>query len=106
MKYFPPLQPPCKTKSGTILSTGTYTVNQFPVAFVGASYKNLVGNYIAKSDTNIPPAQQTPGFSITISSITSTRVIGVFSGRVLDNGGMGPGFKTVTNGIFSVTIYP
>ena len=93
-------------KSGTTLSTGTYTVNQFPLAFVGASYKNPVGNYIAKSDTNIPPAQQTPGFSITISSITSTRVIGLFSGRVLDNGGMGPGFKTVANGIFSVTIYP
>jgi hypothetical protein len=85
-------------KSGTTLSTGTYTVNQFPLAFVGASYKNPVGNYIAKSDTNIPPAQQTPGFSITISSL--------FSGRVLDNGGMGPGFKTVANGIFSVTIYP
>ena len=93
-------------KSGTTLSTGTYTVNQFPLAFVGASYKNPVGNYIAKSDTNIPPAQQTPGFSITISSITSTRVTGLFSGRVLDNGGMGPGFKTVANGIFSVTIYP
>ena len=93
-------------KSGTTLGTGTYTVNQFPVAFVGASYKNPVGNYIAKSDTNIPPAQQTPGFSITISSITSTRVIGTFTGRLLDNGGMGPGFKTVANGIFSVTIYP
>ncbi len=93
-------------KSGTSLTTGTFTVNQFPAAFVGASYANLMGSYIAKSDTNIPPAQQNPGFSVTISSITSTRVIGTFSGRLLENGGMGPGFKTVTNGVFSVTIYP
>ena len=93
-------------KSGSSIIPGTYTVNQFPAAFVGASYTNTIGNYVAKSDTNIPPAQQTPGFSITITSITSTRVTGTFSGRLLDNGGMGPGFKTVANGIFSVTIYP
>ena len=93
-------------KSGTSISTGTYTINQFPTAVVGATYINTVGSYLTKSDTSLPPVQQMPGFSITISSITSTRVIGVFSGRVLDNGGMGPGFKTVTNGIFSVTIYP
>ena len=93
-------------KLGSSIPQGTYTVNQFPAAFVGASYTNAIGKYVAKSDTNIPPAQQTPGFSITISSITSTRVIGTFTGRLLENGGMGPGFKTVTNGIFSVTIYP
>ena len=93
-------------KSGASITSGTYTVNQFPAAFVGASYSNAIGNYVARSDTSTPPAQQTPGFSITISSITSTRVIGTFSGRLLDNGGMGPGFKTVTNGTFSVTIYP
>ena len=93
-------------KSGTSLTTGTYTVNQFPAAFVGASYTNVMGNYVAKSDTNIPSTLQNPGFSIIISSITATNVIGTFSGRLLDNGGMGPGFKTVTNGIFSVTIYP
>ena len=93
-------------KSGTSLTPGTYTVNQFPTAVVGSTYINTLGTYIAKSDTSIPPVQQTPGFSITISSITSTRVIGTFTGKLLDNGGMGPGSKTVTNGIFSVTIYP
>ena len=93
-------------KSGTSITPGTYTVNQFPVAFVGAAYSTPTNNYTTQSDINIPPVQQTPGFSITITSITSTKVVGTFAGRLLDNSGAGPGFKTVTSGIFSVTIYP
>ena len=91
-------------KQGTSLTPGTYTINQFPAAFVGATYSNATDDYNAQSDLN--GMQQTPGFTVTITSITSTRVIGTFSGRLLDNMGAGPGFKTVTNGIFSVTIYP
>ncbi len=91
-------------KQGTSLTPGTYTVNQFPAAFVGATYSNATDDYTAQSDLN--GMQQTPGFTVTITSITATRVIGTFSGRLLDNSGAGPGFKTVTNGIFSVTIYP
>ena len=49
---------------------------------------------------------QEEGFSIIITSITSTKVVGTFAGRLLDNSGVGPGFKTVTSGVFSVTIYP
>lgn len=89
-------------KMGTSLTPGTYTVNQGPAAVVFADYKTLTNNYRVFTDT-IP---QNPGFTITISSITSTRVIGTFSGKILDNSGTGPGFKTVTNGIFSVKIYP
>ena len=49
---------------------------------------------------------QEEGFSIIITSITSTKVVGIFAGRLLDNSGVWPGFKTVTSGVFSVTIYP
>ena len=93
-------------KLGTSVTPGIYTVNLFPAAFVGASYSNTTTDYIAQSDINFPPAIQTPGFTITITSITATRVIGTFSGRVSDNDGAGPGFKTISGGKFSVTIYP
>ena len=49
---------------------------------------------------------QEGGFSIIITSITSNKVVGTFAGKLLDNSGVGPGFKTVTSGVFSVTIYP
>ena len=93
-------------KLGTSITPGVYTVNQFPIAFVGAAYSTPTDNYVIQSDTKIPPVQQNPGFSVTITSITSTKVVGTFAGRLLDNSGAGPNFKTVTNGVFSVTIYP
>jgi hypothetical protein len=89
-------------KMGASLPAGTYTVNQGPTAVVFADYSTLTNSYMVFTDT-IP---QNPGFTITITSITSTRVIGTFSGKISDNAGAGPGFKTVTNGIFSVKIYP
>lgn len=89
-------------KMGTSVTAGTYTVNQAPGAVVAADYSTLVKDYSAVSDTTT----QTPGFTITIGSISSTRVSGTFSGRLKENGGSGPGFKTITNGIFSVKIYP
>jgi len=90
-------------KLGPSITPGTYTVNQFPAAVVVADYTTLTSNFSTISDFTGTP--QTPGFTIVISSITSTRVIGTFSGRLLD-GGTGPGFKTVSGGIFSVAIYP
>ena len=93
-------------KMGTSVTPGMYNVNQFPTAFVGASYSNQTTDYTAQSDINFPPATQTPGFTITITSITATRVIGTFSGRVFDNQGAGPGFRNISGGSFSVRIYP
>ena len=93
-------------KLGASITPGIYTVNQFPNAFVGAAYSTPTNNYTTQSDINIPPVQQNPGFTVTITSITSTKVVGTFAGRLLDNSGVGPGFKTITNGVFSVTIYP
>ena len=49
---------------------------------------------------------QAGGFSIIIISITSNKVVGTFAGKLLDNSGVWPGFKTLTSGVFSVTIYP
>ncbi len=93
-------------KAGSAITSGTYTLNQFPSVYIGATFSNAIDDYSAQSDFNIPSIPQTPGFSITVTSITTTRVIGTFSGRLYDNGGSGTGFKTVTNGKFSVTIYP
>lgn len=89
-------------KMGTPVISGTYNVNQAPGNVVFADYITATKEYRAISDA-LP---QTPGFTITILSITSTKVTGTFSGRLLENAGSGPGFKTVTAGIFSVTIYP
>ena len=89
-------------KMGASVTPGTYTLNQAPGSVVAADYSTLTKDYRAVSDTTT----QTPGFTITISAITSTRVMGTFSGLLKDNAGSGPGFKTITNGIFSVKIYP
>lgn len=89
-------------KMGTPVIPGIYNVNQAPGNIVFADYITATNEYRAISDA-LP---QTPGFTITILSITSTKVTGTFSGRLLENAGSGPGFKTVTGGIFSVTIYP
>jgi hypothetical protein len=89
-------------KMGVSVTPGIYTINQAPAVVLSANYRTLANNYSAVSDTTT----QTPGFTITISSITGTKVVGTFSGRLKDNGGSGTGFKTVTNGIFSVKIYP
>lgn len=89
-------------KMGTTVTPGIYTVNQGPATIVAADYATLTNDFTAVTGTS----PQSPGFTITISSITSTKVIGTFSGKILENGGAGPGFKTVTNGVFSVNIYP
>ena len=49
---------------------------------------------------------QEEGFSIIITSITSTNVVETFAGGLLNNPGAGTGFKTLTSGVFSDTIYP
>lgn len=86
------------------LGPGTYNINQFPTAVIGAQYSSATFEYWAQTDPFGPP--QIPGFTITILTLTATKVTGTFSGRIFENQGAGPGFKTVQNGRFSVTIYP
>ena len=80
-----------------------YTVNQFPGAVVGALYSGATFDYAAQTDPL--NSNQIPGFTITLTSLTATRVKGTFTGRMFENQGAGPGFKDVTNGKFNVTIY-
>lgn len=85
------------------LGPGTYTVNQFPAVIVAAQDTSATFAYYAQTNPVGPP--QIPGFTVTITTLTATRVSGTFSGRLFDNMGAGPGFKDVMGGVFSVTIY-
>ena len=91
-------------RKGTSIAAGTYTVNNFPASINSTIYSTASTNY--SRTTNLTPGMlQNFGFNIIITAVTSTKVTGTFSGRLLDRG-VGPLFKTITNGIFSVTIYP
>jgi hypothetical protein len=89
-----------KSTGGTI-AAGTYTLNQRASGFeVGAYYVDGAGaDFYAETDGTT----QTPGFTIIISSITATRVTGTFSGRIKQDG-IGPAFKDITEGSFSLPI--
>jgi hypothetical protein len=91
-----------KTNSSPI-TAGTYTVNQFITGNVINCIYRETGTNIFLAQTN-PTAIQIPAFTIIITSITATRVIGTFSGPVKDNNGAGPGVKTFTQGTFNVPI--
>lgn len=87
--------------NGGAINPGTYTVNQLAQNIVaGCYYWDAASNeYSVETDgTTI-----TPGFTITITSRTATRVVGTFSGTVrLD--GVGPQTRVLTEGSFSVPI--
>lgn len=91
-----------KTNASPI-TAATYTVNQFAAG-------NVINCLYTENGTNIFLAQtdltttQNPAFTITITSITATRVIGTFSGPVKENNGAGPAIKTFTQGTFNVPI--
>jgi hypothetical protein len=79
---------------------GTYNINNATPDLV-ASYEdiNTVG-----FDASYDPIPVTPNpFTIVITSITTTRVIGTFSGRLDEFGGTG--VKTVTEGTFNVPLF-
>jgi hypothetical protein len=90
-----------KTGGGSI-SSGVFDVNQLASGIdLQVLYNDAASvNYFVGTDaTN---QSQTPGFTITITSITGTRVAGTFSGTIKENGGAGPAGINVTEGIFSV----
>ncbi|HSN60593.1 MAG TPA: hypothetical protein VLR49_06645, partial [Ferruginibacter sp.] len=90
-----------KTTGGNI-TAGTYTVNQLLTGIaLGAYYYDAsTTEFLAESDVTT----QNPAFTIVISSITATRVIGTFFGPLKDNAGAGPGLRTITEGVFNVPI--
>lgn len=89
---------------GSLTAGSTYVVNEYPAKFVGAAYASTPANsaYFVASGFGTAPA---PLFTITITTISSTKVTGTFSGAIPDAFGVDPDIN-VQNGIFSVTIYP
>ncbi|MFT3910338.1 MAG: hypothetical protein QM737_13015 [Ferruginibacter sp.] len=70
-----------------------YTSNDFPAMHVKAVYTdNSNVAYSAETDGTV---QATP-FTITITFCTAGRIEGNYSGTVKDNGGAGPGVKTIS----------
>ena len=89
---------------GNSLAAGTYTINNFPQSNNYTNYASSIGNFSAASNTTIGTIQNY-GFFIIITEVTNTKITGSFYGRLTANG-VGPGYKTVTDGKFSVTINP
>ena len=77
----------------------TYTVNQLMQSIIlNVTYTDGSGTiYNAATDAST----QNPAFSITISSITTTRVIGTFTGPVKNSSGM---IITITQGSFDLPL--
>jgi hypothetical protein len=89
---------------GNALAAGTYTINNYPASNNATNYASVSGSFSAASNTTIGTIQNY-GFFIIITEVTNTKIRGTFFGRLKANG-VGPGYKTVTDGKFSVTIYP
>jgi hypothetical protein len=92
-----------KSMGGSI-TAGTYNVNQLVTGITVTCDINDAAsvNYFCGSDAG--NQNQNPGFTVTITTLTATRCIGTFQGQVKDNGGVGPGVKVVTNGVFNVPV--
>lgn len=76
-----------------------YNVNQsFLIAGVLGNYKDILLNNFSATTMAMNP---TPYFTVTITSVTATRLNGTFSGALFKNG-TGPATITFTNGSFSV----
>ena len=89
-------------KSTGTITPATYTVNQLAsgVAVYGYYYDAASIEFLAQTDLTT----QSPAFTIIITSITASRVIGTFTGTLKDNMGVGPGAKVITEGVFNVRI--
>lgn len=97
--------------NATTIAPGSYNVNSLNMTTFTGHY--LYGEYSPgatpttwysnESDPTIPA--QNPGFNMTISSITSTRVRGTFNGRLYTqtSAGQGTTYKTIANGVFALT---
>ena len=94
-----------KTATVGTITTGTY-VNTLAGSttggyILGASYTDQAS--VDWSPRSIFDPSPDP-FTITITSISATRVVGTFSGTVRDNFGTGTNTKTITEGVFNLPI--
>lgn len=92
-----------KSLGGSIMAN-TYNVNQLAsgISLSCTYYDAASTNYSARTDVN--NQSQSPPFTIVVTSISSTRVVGTFFGPVKDNAGLGPITRNITEGAFNVAI--
>ncbi len=92
-----------KTNGGSV-TAGVYDVNQLAASnIVSCDYNDAASvNFFA--GTEALNQSQNPAFTITITSITATRVVGTFTGTVKENNGAGPAGRSITEGVFNVPI--
>lgn len=92
-----------KSSTGGTVTAATY-LNTLAASIaggyiLGANYKDA--SNVVWSPKSIISGTPDP-FTITITSITATRVKGTFSGTIRDNFGSGTNTKTITEGIFDL----
>jgi hypothetical protein len=80
---------------------GVFNVTDISSGSLRSAYCRYVnaGGTVFEVNQNSAPFPTNPLFSVTITSLTATRVIGTFSGKV----GTSTSFVTITNGSFDVT---
>ncbi len=89
---------------GADITNGTYTVNQLATfTYLGVTYTDDAGVDFG-AYTDLTGGTQNPAFTVNVTSLTATRVVGTFSGPVKDNNGAGPGIKQITNGQFDLPL--
>lgn len=88
-------------KPGSI-TNGTYTINQMASnIIVGSTYTDAANAKFSIASSMTP---QTPVFTVTITSVSATRIAGTFEGPLKDAAGAGAVQKTVTLGTFDLPI--
>lgn len=93
--------------AGGSIPTGTYNENTFVTS--GGVYKVGMSYFINSTSVYWTAADNTvfspnPPFTITITTLTATRCIGTFSGKIRENFGTGPGSKMITEGVFDIPV--
>ncbi len=94
-----------KSSTGGTITAGTY-VNTLAGSIAGGYI--LGANYTDAANVVWAPKSIISGapdsFTIIITSITASRVIGTFSGTIRDNFGIGTNTKSITEGVFNLPI--
>ncbi len=94
-----------KSSTGGTITAATY-VNTLAGSIAGGYL--LGANYTDAANVVWAPKSIISGtpdpFTVTITSITATRVVGTFSGTIRDNFGSGTNTKAITEGVFNLPI--
>lgn len=93
-----------RSSTSTVVNAGTY-VNTLAGSInggyiLGADYRDAANAVWSPASIFATPDP----FTITITTLTATRVIGTFSGTVRSNFGSGANTKTITEGVFNLPI--